>query len=82
VKYCYDKELTKKASLEGRISVNFVISPVGEVISSVLQSSTMGNLQVEKCVLDAVKRWPFPKPANGGIVIVSYPFNFLAGTGG
>jgi hypothetical protein len=42
----------------------------------------MGNLRVEKCVVDAVKRWPFPKPANGGIVIVSYPFNFVAGAGG
>jgi TonB family protein len=80
VKYCYDKELVRKAGLEGRLSVEFVISPVGQVVTSVVQSSTLANLQVEKCVTDAVKRWPFPKPREGGIAIVSYPFNFVAGS--
>jgi hypothetical protein len=41
----------------------------------------MNNLHVEKCVVDAVKRWEFPKPTGGGIAIVSYPFNFMAGSG-
>jgi TonB family protein len=81
VKYCYDKELVRKAGLEGRISIQFVISPQGQIVSSVLQSSTMGNLSVEKCVVDAVKRWEFPKPTGGGIAIVAYPFNFVAGSG-
>jgi TonB family protein len=79
VKYCYDQELTKKAGLEGRVAVQFVISPFGQVVSSVLQSTTMGNLRVEKCVVDAVRRWQFPKPTGGGIAIVSYPFNFVSG---
>jgi TonB family protein len=79
VKYCYDQELVRKAGLEGRLSVQFVISPVGQVLTSVVQSSTLGNVYVEKCVTDAVKRWPFPKPQQGGIAIVSYPFNFVAG---
>jgi TonB family protein len=82
VKYCYDKELVRKAGLEGRLSIQFVISPLGQVLSSVLQSSTMGNVSVEKCVVDAVKRWEFPKPTGGGIAIVAYPFNFVAGSGG
>jgi hypothetical protein len=82
VKYCYDQELVKKAGLDGRISVQFVISPQGQVLSSVLQSTTMSNLHVEKCVVDAVKRWEFPKPDGGGIAIVSYPFNFVSGSGG
>ena len=80
VKYCYDRELVRKAGLEGRLSIQFVISPMGQVLSSVLQSSTMGNLHVEKCVVDAVKRWEFPKPTGGGIAIVAYPFNFVAGS--
>jgi TonB family protein len=66
----------------GKLSVQFVISPLGQVLSSVMQSSTMGNVHVEKCVVDAVKRWEFPKPTGGGIAIVSYPFNFVAGSGG
>jgi hypothetical protein len=81
VKYCYDQELVRKAGLEGRLSVQFVISPMGQVLSSVMQSTTMNDVRVEKCVVDAVKRWEFPKPVGGGIAIVSYPFNFVAGSG-
>lgn len=81
VKYCYDQELVKKSGLDGRIAVQFVISPQGQVLSSVLQSTTMGNIHVEKCVVDAVKRWEFPKPDGGGLAIVSYPFNFVSGSG-
>ena len=82
VKYCYETELTKKADLAGRISVQFTIAATGTVIASVLQSSTMGNIRVENCVVQAVRRWEFPKPLGGGIVIVSYPFNFTAGGAG
>jgi TonB family protein len=82
VKYCYETELTKKADLSGRISVQFTIAATGTVIASVLQSSTMGNIRVENCVVQAVRRWEFPKPLGGGIVIVSYPFNFTAGATG
>jgi TonB family protein len=82
VKYCYETELTKKADLSGRVSVQFTIAATGQVIASVLQSSTMGNVRVENCVVQAVRRWEFPKPMGGGIVIVSYPFNFTAGSSG
>ncbi|HEX7501397.1 MAG TPA: AgmX/PglI C-terminal domain-containing protein [Polyangia bacterium] len=47
-----------------------------------LQSSTVENVRVEGCVVQAVRRWEFPRPVGGGIVIVSYPFNFTAGGAG
>ena len=74
VKYCYEQELTKKPELGGRIMVQFTIAASGQVIASVLQNSTMGNARVENCTVQAVRRWEFPKPLGGGIVIVSYPF--------
>jgi TonB family protein len=76
VRYCYQQGLTARPSLEGRAVVQFTIAPTGQVLASVLQSSTLGAVGVEKCVVDAVKRWEFPKPAGGGLVIVSYPFQF------
>lgn len=80
VKYCYDQQLVKTPGLGGRISVQFIISGTGQVINSFVQSTTMNNVGVESCVVGAVKRWPFPKPNNAGIAIVSYPFNFVAGS--
>jgi hypothetical protein len=82
VKYCYEQELLKKPDLGGRIVVQFTISPAGAVVASVLQNSTMGNMRVENCTVQAVRRWEFPKPLGGGIVIVSYPFVLTPAGGG
>jgi hypothetical protein len=82
VKYCYEQELLKKPDLGGRILVQFTISAAGQVVASVLQNSTMGNTRVENCTVQAVRRWEFPKPLGGGIVIVSYPFVLTPAGGG
>src|SRR3954469_9064747 len=82
VKYCYEQELLKKPDLGGRIVVQFTISAAGQVVASVLQTSTMGNIRVENCTVQAVRRWEFPKPLGGGIVIVSYPFVLTPAGGG
>ena len=58
----------------GRVVVQFTISPTGQVVTSVVQKSTVNNRTVEVCLARAVRRWLFPKPRGGGIVIVSYPF--------
>jgi TonB family protein len=79
-KYCYEPELAKNPKLSGRIEVQFTISAEGKVIAVVLVSSTMNNPKVERCLVNAIRRWRFPKPSGGGIVIVKYPFSFSPGT--
>ena len=74
VKYCYKKALQSKPNLRGRVIIQFTISPTGQVVMSVVQKSTLRNRKVETCIAMAVRRWLFPKPKGGGIVIVSYPF--------
>ena len=54
--------------------VQFTIAATGQVVVSKVQSSTLQSPKVEKCIATAVRRWLFPKPKGGGIVIVSYPF--------
>lgn len=79
VKYCYEQELTTKPELGGRLLVQFTIAASGQVIASVLESSTMGNARVENCAVQAVRRWEFPHPPGGSLVIVSYPFVLTPG---
>ncbi|HET6284535.1 MAG TPA: AgmX/PglI C-terminal domain-containing protein [Polyangia bacterium] len=74
VKYCYELELARAPGLAGRVVVQFAIAPGGHVITSALQSSTMGNARVENCTVQAIRRWSFPAPTGGGLVVVSYPF--------
>jgi metallo-beta-lactamase class B len=74
VKYCYEQELLRQPDLGGKIDVQFTIAASGQVIASTLIRSTMGNARVETCTVEAVRRWLFPKPINGGIIVITYPF--------
>ncbi len=76
IRWCYEKELNKDPKLFGKIVINFIIAKTGQVSSSKVQRSTMGNETVESCVADQIKKIRFPQPKGGGIVIVNYPFVF------
>lgn len=76
VRHCYSQELTAHPDLQGRVTVKFIISPTGTVQAAAAENSDLGNAKVEQCVAQAVRRWPFPAPEGGGLVIVSYPFVF------
>ena len=82
VKFCYEQQLTKKPDLDGRLLVKFVIGGTGLVLSSQVENSTLHEASVEQCVVTAVRRWSFPRPQGGGIVVVSYPFGFKVAGGG
>jgi TonB family protein len=81
VRYCYDQALAAHPSLAGRVVVQVTIAPTGRVLASVLSSTTLGAPAVERCVVEAVRRWEFPEPKGGGLVIVSYPFQFAPAGG-
>lgn len=76
ISYCYEKELQKDKTLQGQVTVKFTISGTGSVIAAVVSATTMKNRTVESCITDKVRRWVFPEPKGGGIVVVNYPFNF------
>ena len=76
IRQCYENELAKDPKLAGRVLINFVISASGDVSSSKVLRTTLGNAEVEKCVAGVIKKIKFPKPKGGGIVFVNYPFVF------
>jgi TonB family protein len=54
--------------------VQFTVAASGQVSAASVQRSTIANTRVESCTVEAVRRWQFPKPLNGGQVIINYPF--------
>jgi len=74
VRFCYEQELNSRPDLSGRVQVKFIVSPSGAVQAANVESSTLGAARAETCIAAAVRRWTFPAPDGGGIVIVSYPF--------
>ena len=76
IKYCYDREFQKYPDLSGKLLAQWVIAAEGNVNTSKMTQNSMGNINVEKCVLRVINRMTFPKPRGGGIVKVNYPFLF------
>lgn len=74
VRSCYAQELSQQPALAGNVAVKFIVSPTGAVQMSAVASSSLGNARVEQCIAQAVRRWSFPKPEGGGIVVVTHPF--------
>ena len=78
VRYCYEKRLLVKPKLAGRVDTQFVIDAAGNVTSA---SAKGMDPEVASCITAAIKSIQFPKPKGGGVVKVTYPFNFqLAGS--
>lgn len=76
IRYCYQKELTRTPNLEGKVVMRFVIAKDGSVSQARVENTSMHNAVVENCLADRFMRFKFPRPAGGGIVIVTYPFVF------
>jgi hypothetical protein len=74
VKFCYEKALVKKPDLSGRVLIQLTISATGSVANASAAESTIHDASVEQCIGQAVRRWEFHKPSDGGIVVASYPF--------
>jgi hypothetical protein len=74
VRYCYNQGLTKDPNLEGRVKVQFTIGPTGAVPVAVVAEAAIKDNNVAQCIAKAVKRWKFPRPPQGGNVVVTYPF--------
>ena len=75
IRYCYEVEVQRQPNLRGRVSINWRINLQGAVTSARVAQSTLNNARVEGCMVRQIRRWQFPQP-DGGEVVVTYPFIF------
>lgn len=80
IRYCYERELQNDPALGGRVSANWTIGLDGRVQSASIVENSMGNRNVESCILREVRRMRFDQP-DGGMVVVTYPFTFRSEEG-
>ena len=73
---CYDRGLTGRPTMQGRVAIQFTIMGDGSVQTVRLHNTTMENAFVEDCVLRSACDLRFPATNGGGFVRVSYPYNF------
>lgn len=75
VQACYEKALLRNPGLSGRIVFDWTVKNDGRVSGVRVRSSTLGNSDVSSCISTKIKKWKFPRP-KGGEVIITYPFLF------
>ena len=77
ISYCYRKELNASSKpIRGRVLTRFVISATGRVTQAGVETTSMQNPNVERCLLGVLQKIVFPEPVGGTLVEVSYPFAF------
>ena len=75
---CYEDGLRTNPSLQGRVTVRFVIGRDGAVSNASDGGSDLPDAGVVACVVRAFRGLSFPQP-EGGIVTVTYPITFSPG---
>jgi len=75
IQRCYEQGLVRDPTLEGRVSVSFVIGPNGAVVGSSFVDDSLGDSTAAECMAAAVRTWTFPRPDPSGPVSVRFPFN-------
>lgn len=75
IQACYEQELQKNPELQGKVVLKLTVGEDGKVSEYEIESSTLDNEEVHKCMLTRVRRWQFPKP-EGGPASFSLPFVF------
>jgi Ca-activated chloride channel family protein len=76
VQDAYQKHLKNDPGLRGKIIVDFVVGPQGNVTSARITYSSVKSRKLEADILLIIKQLRFPAPTGGGSIQVSYPFIF------
>lgn len=75
MKDCYERQLKRFPTLQGKIVISFEIVETGKVQGVDFVEDTVRNSEVKQCILGRARFWRFPKP-DGGSVFVSFPLVF------
>jgi hypothetical protein len=69
---CYEPWLTTYPTLQGRVTLQFMIGSTGRVISSSVTENLPGQPAVGTCMAGVARAMLFPRPVRG-LVTVTYP---------
>jgi len=68
--------LQRSPDLQGNVLVEFEISPEGKVTKCTILTSSLGNPQFEKKLVQEILHWTF-RPTEKGKTTVLYPLSFF-----
>lgn len=83
IRFCFARGLESDPELHGRVSVELIIDPFGDVTTAHVVGDTLSNPHASpaltECLMSEVRGWRFLRPAGGAKSGVVYPFVFTPG---
>ncbi len=76
IERCWEQALGRGRTGSARLVVRFMFDREGTVVCAEPMDSINTDATLDACVTDVVARLRFPENSRGGLVTVSYPFNF------
>jgi hypothetical protein len=79
LKSCYHEGLRHKSDMKGKVVMGWSMDPQGRVSGAEVQTSQLNNKQVEKCMVERLSNWRFPRQAKlqGSKDRMTYTFQFV-----
>ncbi len=72
----YNRRLQKNPNAQGRLTVEFIISPQGGVLKCAILSSSLSDPALENEIVQEILRWKFPSVEEGATTVL-YPLSFF-----
>ncbi len=69
VKACYERRLKNNPTLQGRLDLDISISSKGKVTDVYVNSDTVRDSRMHRCVNKTIRGWQFPKPKGGRVTV-------------
>lgn len=78
VQSCYARELAPRSRLEGEMTMQILVLPIGTVLATSVTRSTLADPALDACMREATRHWTFPE--RQGASLVTTPFVLEART--
>ncbi|MDD9950325.1 MAG: AgmX/PglI C-terminal domain-containing protein [Zetaproteobacteria bacterium] len=66
---CYEMALRRNERLSGRMDWSWKISSKGILSELTLESATLKDRLMTRCIRNTIREWPFPHPQRGSVII-------------
>ncbi len=78
---CYERALSRNRKLSGKVVLKLVVQADGRPSNVVIEKSNMNDRGLERCLIQRISTWIFPRPV-GGPTPVRFPFIFTSAATG
>jgi len=80
LKNCFNDGVKKNADMKGKVVMGWAMDTQGRVSGAEVLTSQLNDKQVEKCMVDRLSSWTFPRQAKlqGSKDRMTYTFQFVA----